>query len=86
MTTSQLKQLHEARPFQPFEIHVADGDVISVPHPEFMWKSPGGRVVWVALGDSEDDAAAMVDLLLVTKLVSPIPNGNGRPQRSGNHG
>jgi hypothetical protein len=83
MATSQLKQLHEARPFQPFEIHVADGDVISVPHPEFLWITPGGRIAWIALGDAEDDAAAMVDLLLVTQLVSPIPKGRGRPRRNG---
>jgi hypothetical protein len=83
MTTSQLKQLHEARPFQPFEIHVADGDVFTVPHPEFLWIMPGGRIVWVALGGAEDDAAAMIDLLLVTKLISPVPTGNGRPKRRG---
>jgi hypothetical protein len=63
---------------------VADGDGIAVPHPEFLWIMPGGRIAWVALGDSEDDAAAMVDLLRVTKLVSPIPNGHGRPQHNGN--
>ena len=74
MTTAQLKKLHEARPFQPFEIHLADGSLLSVPHPEFLWVTPGGRTVWVALGAGEEDAAAIVDLLLVTKLVT----GNGK--------
>ncbi|MGL4513238.1 MAG: hypothetical protein ACRCT8_09125 [Lacipirellulaceae bacterium] len=68
MTTNQLKLLHGAKPFQPFEIHLADGGVLRVPHPEFLWITPGGRTAWVALGGEPEDAATVVDLLLVTRL------------------
>jgi len=37
MTTKRLKDLYETRPFKPFDIHLADGDVLSVKHPELMW-------------------------------------------------
>ena len=78
MTTNQIKQLHEAQPFKPFTIHLADGSKLPVPHPEFMWVMPSGRTVFVALGDDEEDAAAIVDLLLVTKLTVSKGRRNGR--------
>jgi len=77
MTTKQLKDLYEARPFKPFNIHLADGEVLPVKHPEFMWIHPGGRTLCVARGTHEEDGTAIVDLLLVTQLTT----GNGRRTR-----
>jgi len=84
MTPTQLRELHGAKPFKPFEIHVADGDVLRVTHPELLWLHPGGRTLIVARGPSEEDGMAILDLLLVTKLVTS--NGaskgkNGRKRR-----
>ncbi len=83
MTTTQLRKLHETRPFKPFEIHVADVSVLKVPHPEFMWIMPSGRTAWVALGDIDEDAASIVDIFLETKLVI-LGNGkaNGQTKKS----
>jgi hypothetical protein len=66
-------------PFKPFEIHVADGDVLKAPHPELMWMTPGGRTIFVATGPNESDRIAIVDLLLVTKLITTgmADHGNG---------
>jgi hypothetical protein len=70
MATDQVKEAYRARPFRPFNLHLADGDTIPVKSPEFMWMTPGGRTVFVSQGG---DAAEIIDLLLVTK----ISFGNG---------
>jgi hypothetical protein len=78
MTIEQLRQLHQARPFQPFDIHLADGRTLSVEHPEFLAQSPAGRTFAVG---RPDGVMEIVDLLLVVSLK---PRGNGS-QRRGRH-
>jgi hypothetical protein len=78
MTTAQVKKLLEARPFQPFTIHLANGSKLHLPHPKFMWIHPGGRTIHVAESDDENDGAAIIDLLLVTKLSTRVGNGTRR--------
>jgi hypothetical protein len=65
MTIEQLRTIHQATPFQPFTIHLADGRSLNVPHREFLSHSPSGRTV-IVFGD--DDSFSVVDLLLVTEL------------------
>jgi hypothetical protein len=81
MTIEQLKQMHEARPFQPFRIHMADGRHLDVRHSEFLARSVSGRTITVA---KENDAFEVVDLLLVTSL-EPIRVGARRGRRNGDH-
>ncbi len=76
MTTDRVKELWQAKPFKPFQIHVADGDVLNVSHPELMWIHPGGRTAFVATGPRDEDRVAIIDLLLVTKLTMES-NGHG---------
>ena len=76
MTTDQLDQVHQAKPFKPFTIHLADGTKHRVVSPEFMWRTPGGRTIFVSTGP---EAAAIIDLLLVTKIT--IGNGERRRRR-----
>ena len=80
MTTIQIKELIGAKPFKPFRIHVADGEVLNVSHPELMWITPGGRTVFVARGPKEEDGVAIIDLLLVTQLTMES-NGHGSRKR-----
>ena len=75
MTIEQIKKMHETRPFQPFDIHLADGRSLPVEHPEFLLRSPTGRTIVVGLFDGTHE---IVDLLLVTSLKS---RSNGVPQR-----
>jgi hypothetical protein len=74
MTTEQLDAVHKAQPFKPFTLHLADGSKHSVSHPELMWRTPGGRTVYVSPGGEK---VAIIDLLLVTK----ITHGNGARRR-----
>jgi hypothetical protein len=78
MTIEQLRKMHLARPFQPFDVHLADGRSLPVEHPEFLSQSPVGRTIAVGLADGTIE---IVDLLLVTSL-KPRSNGSSRRGRS----
>jgi hypothetical protein len=70
MTIEQIDTVHKARPFRPFRIHMADGTSVPVPHPEMMFRTRGGRTVFVNTGGENVE---IIDLLLVTKITM----GNG---------
>jgi hypothetical protein len=74
MTIEQLRKMHSARPFHPFDIHLADGRSLPVVSPEFLAVTPPGRTIGVGL---KDGTIEIVDLLLVTSL-KPHANGHAR--------
>ena len=57
MTVKELREVHQARPFQPFTLELTDGQKVDVPHPEFLMFSRRGRTVVVA---GEDNAFKIV--------------------------
>ena len=77
MTIEQLRKMHQAKPFQPFDIHMGDGRSVPVEHPEMLAITPPGRTIGVGLADGTIE---IIDLLLVTSL-KPRPNGAGRSRR-----
>ena len=77
MTIEQLILMHQARPFQPFDIFLADGRSLPVEHPEFLSRSPTGRH---HRSGCADGTIEVVDLLLVTSLK---PRRNGASKRRG---
>jgi hypothetical protein len=77
MTVEQLRRMHQARPFEAFDIHMAGGRSLPVEHPEVLALSPAGRTISVGLPDGTFE---IVDLLLVTSLKSR-PNGSPRRRR-----
>lgn len=79
MTIEQLRRLHGAKPFQAFDLHLADSRTLTVEHPEQLAVSPSGRTVHVA---HPDETIETIDLLLVTSL-KPRPNGAHRRGRRG---
>lgn len=76
MTTEQLDRVHQARPFQPFTIYLADGTKHRIVSPEFLWRTQGGRTVFVSTGG---ESVVTIDLLLVTKIA--VGNGTRRRRR-----
>jgi hypothetical protein len=78
MTIEQLRRMHQARPFHPFDVHLADGRSLPVAHPEFLALTPPGRTIAIGLADGTIE---IVDLLLVTSL-KPRANGRARGKRS----
>jgi hypothetical protein len=85
MTIEQLKTIHQARPFRPFTLYLADGRQVHVPHHEFLSHSPTGRTVVVH--HTEEESFSILDLLLVTELKldpakSPTDsNGSGKRKK-----
>lgn len=77
MTTEQLRLLYSAKPFQAFDINLADSRTLTVEHPEQLAISKSGRTIAVA---RPDDTIETVDLLLVVSL-KPRPNGSTRRGR-----
>ncbi len=65
VTTEQLRRTHQATPFRPFAIRMADGRQFPIPHPDFLSFSPIGRTAVIF---HPDGSASIVDLLLMTEL------------------
>ena len=77
MTSERLNEMLATRPFRPFALRLADGELVRVEHPEFIARSPSGRTV-VVFG--RDDSMKILDLFLVTSLET-APAKNGRKRR-----
>ncbi len=75
MTVDQLRKLHEARPFQPLRLNLADGRSIRVDHPELLAYT-GGRTVFVGM---PDDSFHVLDILMITGI--EVSNGKGTRRR-----
>lgn len=80
MTIEEIRSLHEARPFVPFNIVVGDGRVYHVPHPEYLAHPRRGRIVVVF---DEQGIARHIDLLLVTTLEVPGKLQRRRRRKAG---
>jgi hypothetical protein len=80
MTIEQIRKAHEAQPFQPFRIVLADGGRVTVPHPEFLAHPGKGRTVIVF---DRSGLYRVIDLLLVTSLEIGTNDhrGNGAARR-----
>jgi len=78
LTLEKLKNAHEAKPFRPFTIHLADGTTLEVPHPELLWRTPSGRTIFVSKGGED---VAIVDHLLVTQLTVHNGSASGRRRK-----
>lgn len=74
MNIEKLKEVHQARPFRQFRLHMADGGTLDVTHPESLAYSPKGRTVIVVF---PDESSQWIDLLLVSR----IEIGHGRNGR-----
>jgi hypothetical protein len=77
MTVDQIRKVHQAKPFQPFRIHLADSRAIDVTHPELLAVNEPGRPIIVVTGD--ESLYEVVDLLLVTSL--EVLNGHAKSRK-----
>lgn len=75
MMSDQVRTAYAAEPFQPFVMHLADGQEIVVHHREFMASAPNARTTVVY---QPDVSFNIVDLLLVTDLEFKSLPGNGK--------
>jgi hypothetical protein len=79
MTVEQLRKLHDAYPFKPFTIGMADGRRFYVPAASWLSPSASGRTVII---QQPDDSYSVLDMLLVTALqvVASPSNGAQKPE------
>jgi hypothetical protein len=75
MNARDLKKLQEQRPFVPYEIRMVTGQVLHVPHPEFLYVPPGGGHLIVHT-DAERLMVWVNTSLIAT--IHPAKNGTGR--------
>lgn len=83
MTFQHLHRIHNAQPFEPYRLHLADGRSVEVAGPQKMLFWGKGRVVVVT--DSDDDLH-ILDVLMITdiqmtKKPTRETSRNGRPRR-----
>ncbi len=77
MRIEDLRDVHRAQPFMPFAMHLADGRVLPVPHPEFLAYSPTARPVHYVY---EDGRFEVIDVMLIVSL-EQLKGRNGRGRR-----
>ena len=67
MTAAPIRELLRTMPYVPFDLHLANGQVVHVQHPDFASLPPAGRLLIVWRPDCE--GFQMIDLLLVNNIV-----------------
>lgn len=78
MTIEQLRRVWTREPFDPFEVYLADGRVIPVPHRDFMIVPPKAERTF---GVADDEGVIeTIDLLMV---VSIKPLSRSRRRKAG---
>ena len=51
MTLKTLKEMRDAAPFKPFDIHLSDGRALTVATPDHLFFMPNGKEFLVVLRD-----------------------------------
>lgn len=79
---STIRSYWKATPFVPFALHLSDGRVLNVPHPDFFFMSPNGGFMIVT--DDKDQSHVVNPIVLVSVSVAvPQPDAEsgttGRP-------
>ena len=77
MKLDRLRDAMHAAPFQPFIIHIADGNPARVPHPDFI--APLGNRTAIVTSPSENvkPSYRLIDIPMITQLESEGAPTNG---------
>ena len=65
MTVEQFRTFRDARPFEPFVVHIADGRFFAIFHPDAAALSRSGRTLSLV---NQDGLIEVIDMLLVISL------------------
>lgn len=80
MTSNAIKKLLQASPFVPFRVHMDNGRMFNVKHPEFVLIHPNGREAVVA--EPGEDGVEILDILMI-QSIETLPRGGTRNGRRG---
>ena len=75
MTANELLRFQNEAPVRPFEMLLADGRAVAVPHPDFLSVSEEEELAW--LFDSAEGVES-IDLMLVVSLRFPIRSASSK--------
>lgn len=59
MSIDRIRELNNATPFRPYEIHRSDGKIAYVAHPDFVALGPRGNYVHVINPDDRSETIFM---------------------------
>lgn len=79
MTSTAIKKLLQASPFVPFRMHMGNGRMHDVKHPEFLFIHPNGREAYVA--QPGEDGVDILDILMIQSLETLPRRGTGNGRR-----
>jgi hypothetical protein len=68
---SDIREYHQARPFEPFGIRTSDGRVYSVEHPEFLSLSHAGNVIFYVTDDDRQITISVSQIVALEKMNAP---------------
>ncbi len=74
MLINVIREYNKAAPFVPYEIRTTSGQVLKVPHPDFVFVAPRGSFVLVM---DEKDRPRNISSILIEE-VSQIPEKSSR--------
>ena len=88
MNPDRIRDALTRKPFEPFDLVLANGHSYTITHPDFLAIPPGpfarDLVFWTELGPNRGEYQThWVNLNQVVELVSPITTGAG-PRSQGN--
>ena len=67
MITDEIKSLLRTAKFQQFTIHLTDGSLHRVPHPDYAWLTPNNAVLYVF----ERNAGQRINVAEITRIETP---------------
>ena len=67
MITDEIKKLLRAPKFQQFSVHLTDGSVHRVPHPDYAWLMPTNAVLYVF----ENNAGQRINVAEIARIETP---------------
>lgn len=82
MKPESLHQAIHAEPFRPFQLILADGTRLPVPHPEWILHPSKARTV-ILMNEDEGFRVLDVGLLLGVEVGPPVPAGSVSPNPNG---
>jgi hypothetical protein len=68
----EIRQLQQARPFEPYTIHTSDGKTLRVKHPDYLFISPGNHVVYVFKNETLRDVVAIPNITRIEHRIHEI--------------
>jgi hypothetical protein len=65
MDVAGVREACRKQPFTPFSLRLADGRELHIPHPDFVFVTPGGRRVVVV---GQDESMSIIEPLLIVSI------------------